>query len=326
MRRYLLPICTCGQTQSYDAGMMRKVFGVTVALALLLNVGIAAIRFYPPARLAAVVAIRHNHGCPLAQALHSQEDEDQQTAITERFQKAFRLIANDPEGISLWDTPRGRYWIRTGGEHVLAHNLAEQERRIYLAGSVRLKPGDTVLDCGPNVGVFTKVALAAGAKTVVAIEPSPDNVSCLRRTFSDEISKGRVIVVPKGVWDKDDVLELRVDRKNSARDSFVIKWEEANETVRVPLTTIDKLVSELALNRVDFIKMDIEGAEKQALEGARKTLETYRPQLAIATEHFLDDGATIPAVVQGITPQYQVECGPCVDLGAAIRPDVIYFR
>ena len=94
---------------------------------------------------------------------------------------------------------------------MLAHNLAEQERRIYMAGSVNVNAGDTVLDCGANVGVFTRVALAAGAKQVVAIEPAPDNVACLRRNFASEIAAGRVIVYPKGVWDKDDVLVLHAE-------------------------------------------------------------------------------------------------------------------
>ena len=94
----------------------------------------------------------------------------------------------------------------------------------------------------------------------------------------------------------------------------------------MPLTTIDELVSELKLRRVDFIKMDIEGAEKRALLGARSTLVTYEPQLAIATEHLLDDGEVNPLAVLKLSPSYQVECGPCVDMGSSVTPDVLYFR
>jgi hypothetical protein len=43
---------------------------------------------------------------------------------------------------------------------------------------------------------------------VVAIEPSPANLECLRRNMSREIASGRVIVYPKGVWDREDVLAL----------------------------------------------------------------------------------------------------------------------
>ena len=65
-----------------------------------------------------------------------------------------------------------------------------------------------MLDCGANVGTFTRKALQAGAKLVVAIELEPRNYSCLRRNFEREIRDGRVIVVTKGVWDKDDTLRF----------------------------------------------------------------------------------------------------------------------
>jgi len=83
-----------------------------------------------------VVALHHNHGCTLARALESRKEGETQVDTRERFLKAFHLIVNNPDGLTLWDTPRGRYWIRTGAEAVFAHNLADQERGIYLAGGV----------------------------------------------------------------------------------------------------------------------------------------------------------------------------------------------
>jgi len=86
-----------------------------------------------------------------------------------------------------------------------------------------VRSGDVVLDCGANVGVYTRDALDSGAKLVVAIEPAPENIECLRRNFAPEVAAGRVIVYPKGVWDKDDFLTLNVDPNNSAADSFLIQ-------------------------------------------------------------------------------------------------------
>src|SRR5262249_42061285 len=98
---------------------------------------------------------------------------------------------------------------------------AEQQRDIYGVNSRGVRTGDIVLDCGANVGVYTRRALDAGAKKVIAIEPAPENILCLRKTFAQEIAGGRVVVYPKGVWDKDDILPMNVDPANSARDSFV---------------------------------------------------------------------------------------------------------
>jgi len=100
----------------------------------------------------------------------------------------------------------------------LIYDLAEQKRNIY---GNRIRPGDVVLDAGANIGVFTRKALWAGASKVVAIEPAPENLECLQRNFAAEIADGRVVLYPKGVWDKDDVLKLRVDPTDSARDTFV---------------------------------------------------------------------------------------------------------
>ena len=131
--------------------------------------------------------------------------------------------------------------------------------------------------------------ISDGARKVIAIEPAPENLVCLRRNMAREIQDGTVIVVAKGVWDHEDHLTLQIDSVNSAADSFVSKRDLKGRSVDVPLTTIDHIVSELGLERVDFIKMDIEGAEKQALVGASKTLKRFKPRLSIATEHLRGD-------------------------------------
>jgi methyltransferase FkbM-like protein len=93
------------------------------------------------------------------------------------------------------------------------------------------------------------------------------------------------------------------------------------------LTTIDELVAELNLTRVDFIKMDIEGAEKNALRGARQTLGRFRPRLAISAEHLPDDDTAIPALVRTLQPSYQARFGRCLYRAALTqaKPEVLFF-
>ena len=74
--------------------------------------------------------------------------------------------------------------------------------------------------------------------------------------------------------------------------------------IRVPLTTIDKIVAELKLAHVDFIKMDIEGAEKQAIKGAENTIRRFRPRMSLSSEHLDDDLTAIPALIHSIDPNY----------------------
>ena len=77
---------------------------------------------------------------------------------------------------------------------------------------------------------------------------------------------------------------------------------------------------------MDFIKLDIEGAEKQAVSGAKNTLAKYHPRLAIAMEHLADDPVRIPQVLFAEAPGYRVICGDCVDEVTRIRPDVLFFQ
>ena len=172
---------------------------------------------------------------------------------------------------------------------------------------------------------LSRLALAAGASKVVSVEISPSSAECIRRNLASEIAAGRSIVYPKGVWDKDDTLMLNVDDTNFAANSVVMRSDSAHPSVQVPLTTIDKMVAELNLPRVDFIKMDVEGAEIRALAGAHDTIAKFKPRLAIATEHKPDDEITIPAAVRKIRPDYQMQCGPCLEALGHVRPDVLYF-
>ena len=172
-----------------------------------------------------------------------------------------------------------------------------------------------------------QLVLKAGAKLVVAIEPAPENLECLRRNFVQQIESGQVIVYAKGVWDREDFLTLNVDGHNSAADSFVLHPTGAQTTTqKLPLTTIDKLVSELNLERVDFIKMDIEGAEPKALAGGRATLAKFHPRLSVSAYHEPDHPELIPKVVRSAWEGYQTECGPCAMEHATIRPDILWFH
>lgn len=281
---------------------------------------------YPPLRLSALVLAGRSAGCPLSQAIHAEENQKRQIEIKDEILKSSKLIGKDDK-YEHWQTPKGSYWIPAGSRYVLPFNLAEQQRKIYGTGEQFVRPGDIVLDCGANIGVFTREALNAGAKTVVAIEPAPENIECLRRNFKTEIDAGRVIVYPKGVWDKDDFLTLHIDDHNSAADSFVIHQKNAHETdQKFALTTIDKLVAELNLAKVDFIKMDIEGAEVKALQGGRQTIAAHHPRMGLSVYHAPDHPVEVPKAAKEAWSGYTIECGPCAVANGKIRPDILYFR
>ncbi|MBZ5591497.1 MAG: FkbM family methyltransferase [Acidobacteriia bacterium] len=300
---------------------------LTRTIKILIWVVVAAnILFWlPSTRLSCLYALGRASRCPFQKAVKSYDTIAGRQKIERRLFQERRLVAKD-SSYHQWETSMGRYWVPARNDDTLVLNLAEQATKVYGEGRDGVQPGDVVLDCGANVGVFTHEALADGARLVVAIEPAPENVECLRRNFADEIVKGRVIVLPKGVWDHDDSLALRVDAGNSARNSFVGSFGPAMQEVKVPLTTIDELLADQKIDRADFIKLDVEGAEKRALAGARNTLAKFHPRLAIAMEHLDDDPVRIPEVVLAQWSGYRIICGDCIDELTQVRPDVLYFQ
>jgi hypothetical protein len=51
----------------------------------------------------------------------------------------------------------------------------------------------------------------------------------------------------------------------------------------------------------------------------------FKPRLAIATEHKPDDQYVIPGLMHSVRADYHMECGPCLEAGGHVRPDVLYF-
>lgn len=282
---------------------------------------------YLPLRYYLIASFRDNRGCPPRQAWRIPEHKRELIRVKDEILSKTRLLQKELEGLELYDTPYGRFWAAPGSHYTLPFNLAEQAVHLYGSGAHFVQKGDTVLDCGANVGVFTRFALNAGAARVVAIEPAPDNVECLRRNFAQEIAAGRVLLVPKGVWDRPDELELKIEEGNEAAATFVMNLSKVSRTVRVPLVPIDSLAAELGLERIDFIKMDIEGAEVRALRGARQTLARHHPRLSIAVYHDWEHPVEVPRAAREAWRGYQVECGACdAPEQRLVRPEVLYLR
>ena len=244
--------------------------------------------------------------------------------------EALRASQIDEPGTNAFQLTKsqmGPFWepALNGGSAVVAQ-IAELQAKYRNFDRPAVNRGDIVLDCGANVGTFTRYALNAGARVVVAIEPAPKNAECLRRNFGREIAAGGVIICEKGVWDKEDVLVLKENEETSAMDSF-IRSEKTHPGVVVPLTTIDRLVEELKLERVDFIKMDIEGAEQRALRGGRATLARCHPRLEISVNHLPEDPVMIPRIIREAWPGYRPEYLLCeLKRDWRVAANIVFFR
>jgi FkbM family methyltransferase len=244
---------------------------------------------------------------------------NQRRAIDEGVQvmKLRYLRVRSEADMEEWDSSMGRFWVNRGASVAELYSaVAEQNEDIY--GLSDLAPGSVVLACGAKYGVCVRKALKEGAAQVVAVEPDPVMVACLRRTFAPEIQAGRVIVYPKGVWDRDAVLALH----RSKEEPRGLRSTGARN-VKARFTTIDHLVSELRLSRVDFITLDIQGAEPRAVAGAYETIRQFHPSMSVRVYH---DPGERAAVRKALSSDYLSESCSCAEQQGKIIRDVALLR
>lgn len=155
----------------------------------------------------------------------------------------------------------------------------------YLA-DYKLKEGDVIVDCGAYAGEFTLYAAIAVGNTgkVIAFEPDSQNYERLVNNIKLN-NLTNVIAVPKGVWSQNTVLGF--NNSHSGVSSFLFDGK-AESTINVPVVRLDDELSENGIRKVDFIKMDIEGAEIEAIKGAKRVLESNDVHLAIASYHIVN--------------------------------------
>ncbi len=208
-----------------------------------------------------------------------------------------------------WSTPLGSFWGERRDQ--LALELAVREQlieRIYHNSSVAVAAGDVVIDVGGHLGTFTRFALDRGARRVVVLEPEPLNIACLKRSFGAEIGRGEVVLVEAAAWHEAGVLHFSGEGLTGHVDGEGI--------LEVRAVTLDGVVDDLGLDSVDFIKMDIEGADLDALRGARRIIARFGPKMALSIYHRPEHPREIPRLVLAERAGYQV----------TIHEEFAYFR
>ena len=125
-----------------------------------------------------------------------------------------------------------------------------------------IKPGETFLDVGANVGYYTVKALRAGAR-VVAVEPDPSNYELLR------LNAPEANAVNVALGSADGTASLYLNR-DSSLSSMVPR--PGTRRMDVKLMTIDSLTQVEGVDRFDWVKIDAEFHEKEILEGGHEAL------------------------------------------------------
>lgn len=174
----------------------------------------------------------------------------------------------------------------------------------YQCGEVliEVKGGDVVIDAGVGWG-DTTIYLAALVNQepgghIYAFDILEDGINALLKQSNQNPGITNLTPILRALSDKDGV-QVNISSPGPGAKVINEKTDKTVETI-----TIDTFSEQSALAKVDFIKMDIEGAEVSALLGASKTIKRFKPNLAISVYHKWDDLLVIPQLIHSIRDDY----------------------
>jgi FkbM family methyltransferase len=186
------------------------------------------------------------------------------------------------------DTPRGRFWVDP--LNYLGVDLCT--RGVYDEGMSQtiakyLPPGGSFVDAGANEGYFTVVGakLAGPNGRVIAIEPQHRLLPVIAENLKLN-GLGHVKVLNVAISDQAGVAQIHLaPDTNSGSSGIDPHLMLAHPTQEVSTQTLSQLLDSEGLDRVDVVKMDIEGFEYEALLGARKVFEQRRVRVLAVDLH-----------------------------------------
>ena len=187
-----------------------------------------------------------------------------------------RLIPNGTIVPILRTAARGKKWIYGSGAHSQWLGIHEIGKKKLFEKTI--KPGSTVYDIGANVGIYTIISsiLCGDTGKVYAFEPVPHNLEYLRKHV-DLNNLENVTIISAAVSDTNGKVHF-ID--NGDHCTSHISDEGGVELQSI---TIDQFVFEEKNMPPDYFKIDVEVAEDLVIEGARNTIQKYKPEIFLAT-------------------------------------------
>lgn len=156
-----------------------------------------------------------------------------------------------------------------------------------------ISPGDVVLDIGSAYGSYALTALASGASFIHTWNPNSDENGILRESLGLNGWDEKAVLHEDGLWSKTGFL----------RDTDLAFSETEPQTGGFQVRALDSY--ELGLSRLDWMKLDVEGAEVEVLKGAEGLIRTFKPKVVVENHQFKDP--TIESRVAGFLAELGYE-------------------
>jgi len=173
---------------------------------------------------------------------------------------------------------------------LMFHGLYDRERPF--------KNGEIVVDAGARIGVFAAgISSAIGEQgKIIAIEPEPNNYACLLKNIETN-RLYNVVPVRKMLWSEKTEMNLYLSTYAAAHSAYCSPFfGSTGKAIRVEADSLDNILDDWGIGRADFVKMDIEGSEAEALKGMIGILGSD-VQMAIAAYHPIEGRPSFEEIV-----------------------------
>ncbi|MDE6845838.1 MAG: FkbM family methyltransferase [Lachnospiraceae bacterium] len=230
-------------------------------------------RNFPPANVVEAKKYYAQHADEIEQVVHLLADEKSKGIYR-------KMIAF-----------RGSYDMRI-------HPESSTDDMYFVDGIIRLTNEECFVDCGAFIGDsiarFLECVGTGNYRAIVAFEPDQANYQQLVQRNYDKIYPHNA-----GVWSENTTLKFQESGNASSRISDTGR----SDLVEVKVENLDSVPECMAAT---YIKMDIEGSEIQALEGAKEIIGRNKPKLAISIYHKDEDMIKIPLMLHRMNPAYKM--------------------
>ena len=203
-------------------------------------------------------------------------------------------LLSDEKSEMVW----GRVMNYRINRETIPEDLYSENDQYFCRNIIKIEDGEVFLDGGAYTGdtiqqfMDTCKREKVQYKKIVAFEPDKNNFMLLSKFYG---KRKEIMLFDKGLSKEADILYFQEEGVSSRLSE--------QGTVRIPVVNIDGVPE---CRDVTFIKMDIEGAEMDALYGAKETIKRNRPKLAVCIYHSDEDMVRITEYIHSLVPEYRL--------------------
>jgi len=214
------------------------------------------------------------------------------------FEQDNEINSAMPDFVSIWAS-RDKFF-----DNNFINNSAYIFEGPYNGGGVFIEKGDVVIDVGANIGLFSVLASieVGDSGRVYSFEPIEKTNSILEKNIKIN-NLNNVKIEKKALGDKEGKISFSKMDTLGASSGYI---DNNGEKEIVNQVTLDTYVLANDIDKIDFIKADIEGMERNLLMGGEKTIKKFKPKMAICIYHRDDDPEVIETLLRDYVPEYNI--------------------